>query len=63
MAHHFDGSVEEIWIVCFGMLEPCDSVLNDDVQIAAGVGVLPDEIEKPLKRVGLHTEIISTIFG
>jgi hypothetical protein len=44
------------------MLEPCDSVLNEDVQIAAGVGVLSDEIEKPLKRVGLETEIISTVF-
>jgi hypothetical protein len=45
------------------MLEPCDSVLNEDIQIAAGVGVFPDEIEKPLKCVGLHTVIISTIFG
>jgi hypothetical protein len=44
------------------MLEPCDSVLNEDVQIAAGVGVLSDEIEKPLKRVGLETVIISTVF-
>jgi hypothetical protein len=45
------------------MLEPCDSVLNDDVQIAAWVGVLLDDIKEPLKRVRLETVIISTIFG
>jgi hypothetical protein len=45
------------------MLEPCESVLDDDVQIFAWVGVLLNEIKESLKHVGLETVIISTIFG